>query len=195
MTGALQGDWFDPARAVEVPAAKDAKGAPGLYLALRNGRTKAVAALVNKVIELMQDDILDVSNARTLLEARHPSGIPGFYKALENNHVAVIAAFSEPVIAAATGDNPVLNPEDVRILLKAKHYPSRQRTITGPSRSIRHLLMHNRGNTALSDAVKAMFTEAVTKGALTQRDMKIIFPPIWSHGQEYVALRNIVGMV
>ena len=144
MTGALQGDWFDSARAVEVLAAKDAKGAPGLYLALRNGRTKAVAALVNKVIELMQDDIPDVSNARTLLEA--------------------------------------------------KHYLSRLRMITGPSRSIRHLLMHNRGNTALSDAVKAMFTEAVTKGALTQRDMKIIFPPIWSHGQEYEALRNIGGM-
>lgn len=78
---------------IQLLAAKDAAGTPGLYMALQNGHADAVRAF-GELLDLLPQETEQEIWAE-LLAAKRINGMPGLYMALQNGHADTVRAFGE----------------------------------------------------------------------------------------------------
>ncbi|MCD6027060.1 MAG: ShET2/EspL2 family type secretion system effector toxin [Solimicrobium sp.] len=85
-----------PINLIELLAAEDDEGIPGLYFALKNGHADAIKAwgeLFQGIMPQLSPDKL--SHLVTLLAAKNAGGISGLYLALNSGHAEVVKAWGE----------------------------------------------------------------------------------------------------
>ena len=80
-------------QAVELLAAKNDTGYPGLYWALTSGQTGTVKAYMDSILELLEQGSLSTDQAVELLAAKNDAGYPGLFCALRIEHADTVKAY------------------------------------------------------------------------------------------------------
>ena len=97
---------------IELLAAKNAKGVPGLCMALQDGHADAIKAFGELLLLVPEDQ------RAALLAAKNAEGVPGLYMALQEGHVDAIKAFGELLLLVPEGQRAAL-----LVAKNAKGYP------------------------------------------------------------------------
>ena len=107
--------WRDnPCEFIELLAAKDKAGTPGLFLALHNAHQEVVKAYLEVIRQLR--DIIDPETIWELLAAKREDEAPGLLMALKSGHHQAISAYLEGINQL----RDVIEPKILKELLIAK---------------------------------------------------------------------------